>query len=126
MSDIVYLIIGIVICISIAYEGVKQIVTGKFSGKQEPYEKYTPESVTRAAKVSGIFFVLAGVLWLIYDLCKANLIPFQPAYIFLIGAGIIIVLSLVLANVIMKKKGDNYVAPANSKDDDNENFVDKD
>lgn len=120
------MVFGILILAMLGFEGLKQIVTGKYSGKQERYEKYTPESVALSARVSGVFSILTGVGFFLFRLKSDQVISGIPGYVYLIAAGVCFVLYIVCYYAIPKKKGADYVAPANSKDDDNETYIDED
>ncbi len=98
--------IGIIIAASMVYLGIKQITTGKMDGSSKDYEKYTAESMKKAAIVTGFLYFPIAILTVIQDLVWYGIIdsPIKPDYIYIIGAGVVIVLIVLIFNIIVKKK----------------------
>ena len=119
-----HIILGLLFFAIIAYEGFKQLATGKYSGKQDHYQKYTVESVALSARLSGIFAILCGVTFLFFRLSDGGIIPVKPSYIFLIGSGVCIACYLVFYFAIPRKRGADYLAPVGSERE--EIFIDED
>lgn len=98
-------VLGIIIAATIIYSGIKQITTGKMEGSAKDYEKYTAESMKKAAIVTGFLYFPAAILIVIQNLVWAGVIasPIKPDFIYIIGVGVVVVLIIAVYNMIVKK-----------------------
>ncbi len=111
-------IILIAVAAYICVEGVSYIARGKplAGGKSEERwsQKYTPESVKKYYRVSGVFFIILGLAIIAYDL--RDVLHIFDGVNMLLVMGIIVIVCLVLVFVLRatvpKKRtaGDTYTS----------------
>lgn len=102
-------LIGIIISATLIYSGIKQLTTGKMDGAKKDYERFTAESMEKAARITGFLYFPAAILLIIQDLIWDGIIisPIKPDFIYIIGVGIVLLMFIIVYNVTVKKKSES-------------------
>lgn len=101
-------LIGIIISATLVYSGIKQITTGKMDGSKKDSQKYTAESMEKAARITGFLYFPVAILMVIQDLIWDGIIvsSIKPDFIYIIGVGIVLIFTVVVYYVTVKKKSE--------------------
>ncbi len=102
-------LIGIIISATLIYSGIKQITTGKMDGAKKDYQRYTAESMKKAARITGFLYFPVAILMVIQDLIWDGIIvsPIKPDFIYIIGVGVVLLMVVIVYNITVKKKSES-------------------
>lgn len=98
-------IIGIAIGVILLGSGIYQIVKGKYPGDGDQYAEYIPETVAKAARVTGIIFGLMGITILVKEMQDRGYFSLVSSpWIYYALIALLLVCAAIAAGTIMKKK----------------------